>query len=494
MATMLPQIRTPNSGRSQASKKGLMPTPPRTGSAKSRPETGLSAKSIKLKNANRKEQEIILRRERLREEQPLLSKAQTAAYRNTFKHNLCLDMLQAGFHRAFSELHMLMTKQRAAREAAGPDSVLWNEPLLENEQEKLESMKFYLMEAEEALRNGDLKLVYKNRFSLAQFFQGRGDKWLSDHFFQTCLDVSSQEENAEERLCEALCFVGLAMEENGELFDAIERFEDYYQLSQGQTGWRTESGKEFHTDACDHLTRLYTAVAATMTADDQKEVRVDYLLKAYNTAKEGGDESQSGDATYKLALAYVKMEDAKTALLYLKMYLEICEASKDDAGIGRACEAMAKAFDLEGKTEESLKCLVRFVEVAEKSGQELALARACQNLGYIYNSRGDYSEASKYFSKAFSLSQSKDSRKAAESSSVHYGISHALGLMKGVKKHLTMTGKVPMTRIINWKNQRQDEFKKSISLEEVSLERELKESEPVNSIAEPTELPSSDES
>jgi len=73
----------------------------------------------------------------------------------------------------------------------------------------------------------------------------------------------------------------------GELFDAIERFEDYYQLSQGQTGWRTESGKEFHTDACDHLTRLYTAVAATMTADDQKEVRVDYLLKAYNTAKEG---------------------------------------------------------------------------------------------------------------------------------------------------------------------------------------------------------------
>lgn len=29
---------------------------------------------------------------------------------------------------------------------------------------------------------------------------------------------------------------------------------------------------------------------------------------------------------------------------------------------------------------------------------------------------------------------------------------------------------------------------------EVSLERELKESEPVNSIAEPTELPSSDES
>lgn len=65
---------------------------------------------------------------------------------------------------------------------------------------------------------GDLKQVYKNRFSLAQYFQGRGDKWLSDHFFQTCLDTSSQEQGGEQRLCEALCFVGLAMEENGKIY------------------------------------------------------------------------------------------------------------------------------------------------------------------------------------------------------------------------------------------------------------------------------------
>ena len=46
---------------------------------------------------------------------------------------------------------------------------------------------------------GNLKEVYKNRFSLAQYFQGRGDKWLSDQFFQTCLDVSSQEQGGEQR-------------------------------------------------------------------------------------------------------------------------------------------------------------------------------------------------------------------------------------------------------------------------------------------------------
>lgn len=63
-------------------------------------------------------------------------------------------MLQAGYHRSFSELHSLIKKQADAREAAGPDSVLWNEPLLSTEQDKLESIKFYLTEAEEALRQG----------------------------------------------------------------------------------------------------------------------------------------------------------------------------------------------------------------------------------------------------------------------------------------------------------------------------------------------------
>ena len=51
---------------------------PQSGSGKSRPATSMSIKSFKLKNANRKEQEIILRREALRDAQPTLNKAETA--------------------------------------------------------------------------------------------------------------------------------------------------------------------------------------------------------------------------------------------------------------------------------------------------------------------------------------------------------------------------------------------------------------------------------
>lgn len=54
---------------------------------------------------------------------------------------------------------MLMKQQSDAREAAGPDSILWTQPLLETETDKLESLKFYLTEAEEALR----KSMYHSR-------------------------------------------------------------------------------------------------------------------------------------------------------------------------------------------------------------------------------------------------------------------------------------------------------------------------------------------
>lgn len=61
---------------------------------------------------------------------------------------------------------MLMKRQTDSRELAGPDSVLWNQPLLETELDKLESLKFYLTEAEEALRKGNLRYRAEHKHSL----------------------------------------------------------------------------------------------------------------------------------------------------------------------------------------------------------------------------------------------------------------------------------------------------------------------------------------
>ena len=76
-------------------------------------------------------------------------------YRNTYEHNLCLDMLKEGFHQSFRELFNLMEKQKADIASLGPDSGLSDQALLEDEPEKLDQLKHHLTTAEAAKRRGE---------------------------------------------------------------------------------------------------------------------------------------------------------------------------------------------------------------------------------------------------------------------------------------------------------------------------------------------------
>ena len=58
--------------------------------------------------------------------------------------------------------------------------------------------------------------VYKSQFKLARYFQGTGDKWLVDHFFESCLSTAANVKGDEGKMAaEGHCNVGLALEESG---------------------------------------------------------------------------------------------------------------------------------------------------------------------------------------------------------------------------------------------------------------------------------------
>lgn len=192
-------------------------------------------------------------------------------YRNTYKHNLCLDMLQNGFHKSFGEIFQLIKRQAEDRMRAGPESTLWNQTPLADEHEKLDTMKKYLVEAEQALLNGiynhgvyfggkmilshlskanvvflnnsefitfcsknslvslagnlqdgqhviseDYAHVYRCHHHLAEYFQGTGDKWLADHFYENCLAWSrNMTDDDGKAAAEGHCNVGLGLESGG---------------------------------------------------------------------------------------------------------------------------------------------------------------------------------------------------------------------------------------------------------------------------------------
>ena len=81
-----------------------------------------------------------------------------------------------------------MEQQRLEHERAGPAAVLLP-PLIEHSRDKLDLLRQRLSTAEEAKRASDLDSTYLAQRELALHFEQAGDRWLSDHFHQRCLDT-----------------------------------------------------------------------------------------------------------------------------------------------------------------------------------------------------------------------------------------------------------------------------------------------------------------
>ncbi|XP_060603184.1 tetratricopeptide repeat protein 29-like isoform X2 [Ruditapes philippinarum] len=392
--------------------------------------------------------------------QPMLTKRQTTAYRNTYKHNLCVDMLQNGFHLSFCELFALIKRQEDTRVQAGPESLLWSMTLLEDQHDKLDVLKLHLTRAETAQRNGDFLEVYRARYELARYFQSSNDKWLADHFFETCLDTAALvTDDGGKVQAEGYCNVALAQEENSEFHNAAENFEAYYSLAAQNKEWTTADGISFHTDACIHLARIYTTIGERVE-QESVELMLEYLNKAYNSAKESHQEKMEGEAAYRLGLAADTAGENDTALVHLNTYLKICQSTDEKEGIGKACDAIAKTYARQGRVEESIEYLKHFVTVAEKSGQEHAYSKACHNLGNIYNTLGKYDEATKYFDKAYNLSRSMGEVASINVNRVQFGVAMAHKMLQGIGSHIVINNLPALERLIEWKSSRIDDFDK----------------------------------
>lgn len=400
-------------------------------------------------------------------------KIDTARYRNTYEHNLCLDMLKEGFHQSFRELFNLMEKQKADIANLGPDSGLSDQPLLEHEPAKLDQLKHHLTTAEAAKRRGKMDQVYHSLLALARFFEETGDYWLSDHFYGSCLTTSLKiRGDGRRKESEANCNMGLASEKRGDLFKAAGYLESFYNLTKGRL-WQTDNGENLHSLSCGHLRRVYTTMSDQVKEEDTM-VSIDYLLKAYGMAKESGDSQQEGSAGYRLGNAYEQIGDAETAILYHNGYLEKCQQNSDDVGMGWACQALARAYEVQGDTESAMKYLEMFVELADRSQQLPEQQRACTCLGAIYNSLGKYEDAVRMYRRGFEIAQDLAAVETTETTRVEYGIALAHTLFTGYSQCMDQINKGNIQRLLDFKSSRWDTF----SDEAIAEEEGSEESQP----------------
>ena len=78
-----------------------------------------------------------------------------ASYRHSRSHNMCVQLLEDGYHESFVELFQLFQMQRRRREEAEPGSVMASEPLVEEDSLKLDQLRSYLTSAEASQRIGE---------------------------------------------------------------------------------------------------------------------------------------------------------------------------------------------------------------------------------------------------------------------------------------------------------------------------------------------------
>lgn len=73
---------------------------------------------------------------------------------------------------------------------------------------------------------------------------------------------------------------------SGDILAAMDNFEAFYKLSTDQP-WELSSGQSMFTAACDHLSRVYSAMAEIQEKDEKPVQQLEFLRKAYEMALEG---------------------------------------------------------------------------------------------------------------------------------------------------------------------------------------------------------------
>ncbi|XP_071369687.1 tetratricopeptide repeat protein 29 [Centroberyx affinis] len=305
-----------------------------------------------------------------------VSKEDIALFRNSLKQNICVEMLQQGYHRSFSEFFSLLRSDEARRKAAAPGSAVWLQVALEDQPDKLEALRLHLVRAEQAERTGGWPAAAEQRLRLARFFSSPQDGWLSFHFSRSCVEREGSGTEARANMADLFLQQGLVEE---------ARRQAELCVREAESGGGGGAGPRLR--ACRTLWTVYSRLAHALLADRQHAQALLLLREGYQRATDSADKRIEGEAAYQLGLAYQSAGDHVTAKQFFTMYTKTCSALQDADGLGKACKAMAKSMESEGKVDEAVQYLEKFADVSRSNGLQHNLLDACMSLGNIYCAR-----------------------------------------------------------------------------------------------------------
>eukprot|EP00112_Aurelia_sp_Birch-Aquarium-sp1_P023226 Seg6835.1 transcript_id=Seg6835.1/GoldUCD/mRNA.D3Y31 product="Tetratricopeptide repeat protein 29" protein_id=Seg6835.1/GoldUCD/D3Y31 len=362
-------------------------------------------------------------------------------------------MLQDGYHRAFCELFALLERHKEILKIDSHDASGVKLKHLEEDHVKLDALTKNLIAIETSRRRGRTDQVYQSQLTLAEYFSAKEDTWLRDYFYHKCLETSQQiGGDGRRREAEAHYNLGISAEKKLDFDGALACMEISCNLSKGRD-WEDADGVKVHHKGCESLQRMYTAIAEQIEEADPDQA-IEYLQKAFEIAKNAGNQMQEGKAGFRLGKAHEDYGDSDTAIKYFADYLEICNVLRDDTGKAQACHALADAYHSQGDFNNAIEYLTMYLDIAKRLGQSEAQGFACSGLGAIYNSMGHYAHASEYLNEAFGHCKDVNKLEVVEETRAECGVVSANDLFEQLGKYVRLNEKPAVKKIMSWRDAR----------------------------------------
>ncbi|XP_044197981.1 tetratricopeptide repeat protein 29 isoform X2 [Thunnus albacares] len=381
----------------------------------------------------------------------ILSREEIAQCRNSLKQNICVETLQEGYHRSFSELFSLLRRDQDQRATAEPGTdVLFQSPL-EEQRDKLETMKLHLSLAEKAERTGSWSMVHEQRLFLGRYFSAPEDLWLSKHFYLSCTERqqgSRSRPATEARACLAELYL-----HQGELEEARQQAELCIKLAE-DGGWLDSYGHPLRLRARQALWRIFNRMADAPLADADYSEALTLLHKGYRMATESEDKQIEGEAAYRLGLTYQRAGDHDKAKQFFNTYMQICGTLEDPDGLGKAYKAMAKSTQSEGNIDETVRCLEQLAAISLSNGLQRSLADAQLCLGKIYFTSRQYERASQYFLQSYEVACNLGDMALLQEVQVWVGSACAHSFIRKYSADVVSETPAALRRLLVWKETR----------------------------------------
>jgi tetratricopeptide (TPR) repeat protein len=375
------------------------------------------------------------------------------------RHQLCVEILVEGFVQSYVDFFYL-----THRPDPHPDP---NDETAEREidvpAEEMLFIRDNLTRAESARRHGETATVYDCYNNLARYFQNIDDCKTGIYFHEKCLEIArlTQDKLGEMRANHSL---GLAHQSIKSTASAIMYHERHLTLATEAAHADEQKG------ANAELLHVYRKAAEELEATNDFGGAIAFHEKCLASSTVAGERGSEGKANYAIGCAYVVLKEARRAVSFLNAYLKICKELEDLEGEGKACSALAAAYQAlaaagddgaegggaEGGGEAaSVANLQRFLDIATKTDDLIAQGQACCNLAVICNKQGDFAKAVEYFEQNFDVARQtvaagKGDRSLLDTARINLGVARGNAQMKAYIGVINYD----ISALLRWKNRR----------------------------------------